>query len=149
MTKVNGYKIDFTTGNITMTKAFAKRAGVYDTPEYNILTALQRDFPNIRPIIKAPPKRKRADNLTYSMMISFIECQRDSDILLKQFNMAKDIAKGQGGNSYQNTKRWFLQTFPDYKDIPKFNTNGDLISTFGYSENRERVISIQQPRESA
>lgn len=127
-----GYKIDFASKTISVTKAFMKEAETYDSDAYNTLMILKADLPDMRIVApKANRKGKKRDNLTYANMITFINCQNNAEILLKEFEKVKELASGQGGNAYQNVKRWFLATFPNYKDIPSFDEAGNLISDFG------------------
>lgn len=88
-------------------------------------------YPLCYNIDTAKERKTKRDNLTYANMITFINCQNNAEILLKEFEKVKELASGQGGNVYQNVKRWFLQTFPNYKDIPSFDEAGNLTSDFG------------------
>ncbi len=140
----NGYKIDFASGTISVTKAFMKEAETYDSNAYKTLMTLRTELPDMRIIAPKPNRKgKKRDNLTYTNMITFINCQNNAEILLKEFVKVRDLASGQGGNAYQNVKRWFLQTFPNYKDIPSFDGAGNLISDFGRKE-QTKVFPMEQ-----
>lgn len=140
----NGYKIDFANGTISVTKAFMKEAETYDSNAYKTLMTLRTELPDMRIMAPKPNRKgKKRDNLTYANMITFINCQNNAEILLKEFVKVRDLASGQGGNAYQNVKRWFLQTFPNYKDIPSFDGAGNLISDFGRKE-QTRVFPMEQ-----
>ena len=128
----NGYKIDFVSKTITVTKAFMKKAETYNSTAYQTLMTLRAELPDMRIVApKTNRKGKKRDKLTYANMITFINCQNNAEILLKEFEKVKELASGQGGNVYQNVKRWFLQTLPNYKDIPSFDEAGNLTSDFG------------------
>lgn len=140
----NGYKIDFASGTISVTKAFMKEAETYNSDAYTTLMILKADLPEMRIVApKTNRKGKKRDNLTYANMITFIGCQNNAEILLKEFDKVKELASGQGGSTYQNVKRWFLQTFPNYKDIPSFDEVGNLISDFG-RKSQTKVLNIEQ-----
>ena len=128
----NGYKINFLSGTIAVTKAFMKEAETYNSNAYHTLMTLKTDLPNMRIIAQEQSRKgRKRDNLTYNNMISFINCQDNAEILLKEFVQVRELASGQGGNAYQNVKRWFLHTFPNYREIPSFDEAGNLISDFG------------------
>lgn len=140
----NGYKIDFASGTISVTKAFMKEAETYGTRAYKKLMEIKADLPEMRIVApKTNRKGRKRDNLTYANMITFINCQNNAEILLKEFEKVKELASGQGGNAYQNVKRWFLATFPNYKDIPSFDEAGNLISNFG-RRTETRVLPMEQ-----
>lgn len=126
----NGYKVDFASGTITLTKAFSAQARVKGREAYTLID-LQKELPHMRFVMRTAPKARKASRLTYEKMKKFIECQNDSDVLLIEFEKVKELAKGRGGNAYQNVKRWFLQIFPNYNDIPTFDGAGNLTSDFG------------------
>lgn len=140
----NGYKIDFASKTITVTKAFMKEAETYDSDAYNTLMILKADLPDMRIIAPKPTRKgRKRDNLTYANMITFIGCQNNAEILLKEFEQVKELASGQGGNAYQNVKKWFLATFPNYKEIPSFDEAGNLISDFG-RRTESKLLSMEQ-----
>lgn len=140
----NGYKINFASKTITVTKAFIKQAETYDSEAYNTLMILKAELPDMRIVApKTNRKGRKRDNLTYANMITFIKCQNNAEILLKEFDKVKELASGQGGNAYQNVKRWFLATFPNYKDIPVFDEAGNLISDFG-RRTETKVFPVEQ-----
>lgn len=140
----NGYKIDFVSGTILVTKAFMKEAETYNSNAYKAIMTLKLDLPNMQIVVqKQNRKNRKRNNLTYTNMLRFINCQNNAEILLKEFEQVKEIASGQGGNAYQNVKRWFLQTFPNYKEIPSFDEAGNLTSDFGRKQ-QTRVMPIKQ-----
>ncbi len=56
----NGYKIDFVSKTITVTKAFMKQAETYDTEAYKKLLILKKELPDMR--IVAPKPTARAES---------------------------------------------------------------------------------------
>ena len=75
-----GYAINHTEKTITITKAFAKAAGIYNSAEYNVLKGLKTDYFDYtikqKEIAKSTSKKTYA-NLTYVNMRAYIEVQND------------------------------------------------------------------------
>ena len=119
MKRMNEYKVDVVAGTITLTKKFAKAAGVLGTREFNTFKQLRADYPDyavqVREIAKKENKTSYA-NLTYAFMknfISTVEGEASENI----GNLAKviELSKGQPGH-YAYVKTWFLERYPKYQD---------------------------------
>ena len=109
------YKMDFTTNTLTITKDFEKKAMNVNSVEYQTLKQLKADFPSLRIVKKASPKRKRSlARPTYDKMVKFLSCQVNSAILLKEFAEVREYSKAQE-NPYQFVREWFFQSFPNYQ----------------------------------
>ena len=140
----NGYKINFLNGTIEVTKAFMKEAETYNSNAYNTLMTLKADLPNMRIVAQGQSRKPRKrDNLTYNNILQFINCQNNAEILLKEYIQVKKLASGQGGSVYQNVKQWFLNTFPNYREIPSFDEEGNLISDFG-RKTQTHILPMEQ-----
>ena len=120
MKKMNEYKVDVVAETITLTKKFAKAAGVLGTREFNTFKQLRADYPDytvqVREIAKKENKISYA-NLTYKFMntfISMVEGEASENIS----NLAKviELSKGQPGH-YAYVKTWFLEHYPNYQDV--------------------------------
>ena len=120
MKKMNEYKVDVVAETITLTKKFAKAAGVLGTREFNTFKQLRADYPDytvqVREIAKKENKVSYA-NLTYDFMKTFIgmvEGEASENI----GNLAKviELSKGQPGH-YAYVKTWFLERYPKYQDV--------------------------------
>lgn len=120
MKRMNEYKVDVVAGTITLTKKFAKAAGVLGTREFNTFKQLRADYPDyavqVREIAKKENKTSYA-NLTYAFMknfISTVEGEASENI----GNLAKviELSKGQSGH-YAYVKTWFLGRYPKYQDV--------------------------------
>lgn len=120
MKKMNEYKVDVVAETITLTKKFAKAAGVLGTREFNTFKQLRADYPDytvqVREIAKKENKTSYA-NLTYAFMknfISTVEGEASENI----GNLAKviELSKGQPGH-YAYVKTWFLERYPNYQDV--------------------------------
>lgn len=120
-------RIDYMTNTVTMTKKFYEKATRPGTPEYGIYKTLCTDFPHMRPIIKPSPKKSAAtrNRITYQQMINYIDCLPDRDNWMGKFEQVRHLSKSQK-SSYKYTLNWFLETFPDYNQLPAFDENGTL-----------------------
>ena len=120
MKKMNEYKVDVVAGTITLTKKFAKAAGVLGTREFNTFKQLRADYPDyavqVREIAKKENKTSYA-NLTYAFMKNFISTV-EGEASENLVNLAKviELSKGQPGH-YAYVKTWFLERYPKYQDV--------------------------------
>lgn len=145
---MKNYKMDFTTSTLTITKDFDKKAMNVNSVEYQTLKQLKADFPSLRIVRKASPKRKSSlVRPTYDKMVKFLSCQANSAILLKEFAEVREYSKAQE-NPYQFVREWFFANFPNYQSIPKFDEAGNLIVPTAIAENR-RIIPMEEPKEVA
>lgn len=132
-----GYAINHTEKTITITKAFAKAAGIYNSAEYNVLKGLKTDYFDYtikqKEIAKSTSKKTYA-NLTYVNMRAYIEVQNDDAMLVKFENVLK-LSKIQSA-PYAYVKKWFLETFKDYSDPTKANMPVDEINDVTVTKNR-------------
>lgn len=145
---MKNYKMDFTTNTLTITKDFDKKAMNVNSVEYQTLKQLKADFPSLRIVRKASPKRKSSlVRPTYDKMVKFLSCQANSAILLKEFAEVREYSKAQE-NPYQFVREWFFANFPNYQSIPKFDEAGNLIVPTAIAENR-RIIPMEEPKEVA
>lgn len=53
--------------------------------------------------------------LTFGSMKKYIECQPESELRLQEFAAVQSIAKIKG-SSYPIVKKWFLDTYPAFKE---------------------------------
>ncbi len=145
---MKNYKMDFTTNTLTITKDFEKKAMNVNSVEYQTLKQLKADFPSLRIVRKASPKRKSSlARPTYDKMVKFLSCQANSAILLKAFAEVREYSKAQE-NPYQFVREWFFANFPNYQSLPKFDEAGNLIVPTAIAENR-RIIPMEEPKEVA
>lgn len=117
------YRVDFTKMTLTMTADFADNAYDPTTEEYEILTRLKKDFPNLRIVRKthrSPKTANPAKGLTYERMEKYIRLLENADELLDLFQKVQSA-----GSGYPYVKAWFVKQFPNYNDIPNF-VNGKL-----------------------
>ena len=95
---MKNYTINYTDNGITITitKSFAKEAGIYNSEAYNILKGLRADFPGCKvelKKIKRNPEKKTYGKLTYERMKEYILFVEGKDTAtLKEFETVKTLA---------------------------------------------------------
>ncbi len=120
--EVTGYKLDFSTGTLTINYKFAKALNDYGSPEYLRYKAILADFPDLKVIRKAgrtvtttrPNKR-----LTYENMESHIKAYENADSLMDTFETVKTLSAPLA-SPYKYVSDWFKAQFPDYMNVPVF-----------------------------
>ena len=122
MKKQNEYKIDHIAQTIIISKKFSKAAGILGTNEYDTLKQLRTDYPDyslrLREIAKKKNKKSYI-NLTFKAMrnhIEIIKGKKSKEI--HDYETILKLAEGQPG-PYAFVKKWFLDKYPDYKDVAK------------------------------
>lgn len=113
MKNTTNYTINHATGVITITNKFAKAANVMNSPEYNIMVQLKKDFPQYKVQLKEIKKKsgkKSYKGLTLDVMKDFI-ARNDSDKVVL-FEKVKAIAETKNG-TYAIIKKWFLDNYKD------------------------------------
>ena len=102
-----------------VTKAFAKQARIFGTPEYREWRAYRQDFPNAqmvpKTIKKAKNKKNDAKNRTYENMAEYISLQENAEELKKEFEAQKKLSIVQK-SPYRFVLNWFLDTFSELKE---------------------------------
>ena len=99
-----------------VSKAFAKNASYFGTPEFKQWRAYKAEFPNAvmtTKSIKKNPDKKTNKNMTYKNMADFIRTQDDAKVLMVQFELVVKRSKVQT-NPYRSVLAWFEQTFEGY-----------------------------------
>ena len=102
-----------------VTKAFAKQARIFGTPEYREWRAFLAENPGTEMITKTIKKKKDkkndAKNRTYEKMAEYISLQKNADALKKEFEAQKKLSIVQK-SPYRFVLNWFLDTFPELKE---------------------------------
>ncbi|MBQ9248823.1 MAG: hypothetical protein IJ179_00475 [Oscillospiraceae bacterium] len=99
-----------------VSKAFAKKASYYGTPEFKLWREYKAEFPDAvmtTKSIKKNPDKKTNKNMTYKNMADFIRTQDNAKNLMVQFEIVVKRSKVQT-NPYRSVLAWFEQTFKDY-----------------------------------
>lgn len=120
-----GYKIDYTTNTITVTKKFMEDAGIIGTPAFITMKELRQMGMTITVKETAPRKNNK---ITYAQMVQYISCVENSTLYMAQFNAIREEAKSKN-NPYNRVLEWFNQTFPCFYDMPEFNAKNEVIVT--------------------
>ena len=145
-TKKNaGYKIDFTTKTLTITKEFDDKAQIPASTEFTILMNLQNSIPGLTVIRKthATPSKyvskstgekfncNQFKNLTYKNMEGFINGLSNSEEIFKAYNFLKTCGSLPQTSRYTAVRKWFVAQFPEFRKNPLF-----------YLRNEVKVIDI-------
>ena len=105
-----------------VTKAFAKQARIFGTPEYREWRAFLAENPGTemvtKTIKKAKDKKNDAKNRTYEKMAEYIRSQKNADALMKEFEAQKKLSIVQK-SPYRFVLNWFLDTFDLKEDEDK------------------------------
>lgn len=105
--------IDRKNETITMTKAYYKRACIFNSDEYVEYNMLMERHQGFKIVFKAKDKKTYAD-LTFAVMEEYIKTQPNYEHQLVVFEAVKRVAAIKG-SKYPLTKKWFLKTYPEYK----------------------------------
>ena len=107
---------------IVITKAFAKKASRFDSPEYKALQRARNDYPNFSVEVRTAPKKKDSfKGLTYAYMEKYIAKHDDADqTIMKEYEMLRGISEEAEelmaeALSYGEMKEWFLNKFPEIR----------------------------------
>lgn len=139
-----GIVVDHKNHQVIVSKAFYKRSSVYGTTEYCAMCEAMSNSPNYEIVFKVSEK-KTYHGLTFKIMREYIETQANSDYQLKVFEAVIRVAEAKK-SKYPLTKKWFLNTYPEYKlNEVKENETSDLISVSNTAENDidTDVITVQ------
>ena len=121
MANNQGYKIDWTTRVVTMTKKFAEEANEYGTPAYNTVNGFRKD--GFQLAVKKTEKRKACPTrLTFKQMEQYLSCLTNADDHIAALHAIMGVAKAQK-NQYEHVRQWFLQNYPNFREIPKLNSD--------------------------
>ncbi len=132
---VKGYKLDFTTGTVTLNYKFQRAMSDVGSPEYARLKEILEDFPHLSVVVKAgrtittarPTKR-----LTYENMATFIDCHENRDELRAVFAVVRQRSKVLA-SPYKYVRDWFEAQFPNYRSY----TSSD--------QTQEQVVMVAIP----
>ena len=121
-----GYKINWITNTIVMTKKFAAEANQYGTEAYNMMMDIRGKGFNI--VIKeSTPRKACPTRLTFKQMETLLSCMDYADERLAQLHIVMDAGKGQK-NQYEYVRRWFLKNYPRFYETPVLNSNNHLVA---------------------
>lgn len=130
--KNTGYKLDFATKTLTITKDFNDKAQDPASTEFGILMNLQNSIPGLAVIRKthATPTKytskstgekfncNQFKNLTYKNMETFINGLSNSKEYMDEYDFLKAYAAEIQTSAYTLVRRWFVAQFPDFRKNP-------------------------------
>ena len=110
---------------IEITKAFEKKACVFNSDEYNELKAAKADFPTYRVRVKSAPKRKIEDRITLNDITNYVrkhcgdnskEMQMLVELRGTSLKESDDIFEVEESAGFTEIKHWFFGVFPELAD---------------------------------
>lgn len=108
MTK--NFKVNFLSNSIEVSTSFAKKASIYGSTEYLMLTEAQKAHPEYKLTI-LKPKKTVIKGIDYDFMRKYISTHDEHAELLTAF---EKLVKG--NLSYPEVKAWFIEQYPVFKD---------------------------------
>ena len=114
----NKFNYNFINRTIEGSKSSIEKANKGILPEYAELAqklAEHPDFSVVTKVIKSNENKKTYKNLKINRMEEYIGLQDNSESKLAEFDKIKKIAKAKGA-LYPLCKKWFLSTYPEYKE---------------------------------
>lgn len=133
------YRIDFARMTLIMTADFAEKAYDPETPEYDTLVRLKKDFPDLKVERKTHSKptsyttsksgekfyHNPYKGITYDNMKRFIATVDDKNgSYKKEYDRVYDYAQGMGKKrAHAIVAGWFVEQFPKYRTEPFFYYN--------------------------
>ncbi len=107
--------VDFANTALNMTKSFYKKACKVGSPEYKELREAMADNPTYTINIMTNDSKRSYRSLTIERMRAYIKTQPNSEANLATLDRVIEVADAKGAK-YPLTKKWFLETFPEYKE---------------------------------
>ena len=107
-------QIDHINNKIFVSKAFYRKASNYGTNEYRELHTAMNENPAYGIEFKVIEKKTYSD-LTFERMEAFIKTKKDYEQRIIEFEAVKVVAEAKGAK-YPLTKKWFLKTYPEYRE---------------------------------
>ena len=117
-TKKNGCTISHNDKNITLTKAYAKKANTPGTKEFRELANLHKNFPDFTITMRTAvitADKETHGGLTIEWMTDYIKNYKD-EVAVAEFEEVKKFYKKMPGY-YGKVKAWFLNKYPNYQGI--------------------------------
>lgn len=129
-----GYTINWMTNTVTMTKAFAKKAGQKGTPEYEILLDARR---NGFYLAERPRQQRKAcpTRISFAKMENYLSCLDHPDQRIEEFHDVMIRGKSTP-NQYEFVRKWFLENYRDFDKIPEHNED------YSSTSSQEKIASI-------
>ena len=107
---------------IEISKAFSKKASIYNSTEYNELKGAKTDFLTFRVEVKSAPKRKIEDRITMDDIINYVaeksgseskEMETLKELRGKSVKEVGSLLKAEETATFSDIKTWFFNTYPE------------------------------------
>ena len=144
---VTGYTIDYTTKTIIINYKFKMASSQHGTKEYDILKAIQADYPQMMVVVKAGRTIRTARStkrLTYKNMEKYMRTYSNADELLDMFQIVKGRSLA-AASPYKYVRDWFTAQFPNYKIATDFGGAGAYVPTV----EPPNIDNYKKPQEAA
>ena len=105
----------FSDNTLSLTKSFYKKACKVGTPEYKKLCDAFTTHPDAKIVFIENANKRTYAKLTFERMVAYIKTQANSEDNLRTMERVMLIAEAKGAK-YPLTKKWFLETFPEYQE---------------------------------
>ena len=115
----NNVIINFGENKIVMSAAFAKKAQIAGSAEYNELQQYRRDYPTFTVTVRAIRKNSSKEcyrGLTYQYMEEYIRSHEGEAEARKEYTELKTLAACHSIR-YPVIKQWFLKKYPEVKNF--------------------------------
>ena len=106
----NNFKVNFITNAIEVSTSFAKKASIYGSAEYLMLTNAQKAHPEYTLDIQKP-KRTGIKGIDHDFMRNYIVTHDETARVLAEFEKLVDAKL-----PYPELKAWFIKQYPIFKD---------------------------------
>lgn len=113
----NKFNFNFVEKTIVGSKRSIERANKGLKPEFEELSKMLEAQPTFKVVVKQINAKEGKDThkgLTYKRMESFINLLDNRDELLSKYDAVKEVGEV-CGSAYPSTKKWFLDTFPQFR----------------------------------
>ena len=124
----NLFTIDHANKEIRCSKTALKKAGVFNSAEYKMLNKIMAANPTYAVVekeIKKNASKKSYSGLTFDRMRDYIATQPNAKNNLIKFDAVMKMAETKGAK-YPLTKKWFLKSFPNFKENEVDNETVEL-----------------------
>ena len=113
--KKNPISANHINNTLSFSKSFYKKACKVGSLEYKALRNALTENPDAKIVFAENTAKQTYPKLTFERMVSYIKTQANSEENLRTMERVMLIAEAKGAK-YPLTKKWFLETFPEYKE---------------------------------
>ena len=152
--KKNVIFVDDANKRLVVSKAFYKNASVFGSAEYYALRKAKKENAEYSVVFQSVLSDKKTyHGLSLSRMADYIQTQPNANERMAEFEAVKKIAKAKG-SLYPLTKKWFLQTYPHYKEndvsseVAKSTPNAQSEATKEAEAKKETIPSSSKESEN-